>query len=140
MAVGSRSVAARRSALLLLAALAAAACTRDDAVAPAGRESKDDELAIAREVGAGWFGEEKWEEAHAVLESVAKNPAATAQDLANLACVKLHRFPDDPAKSAAQVAEAKGLCQKAVAMDAACAAAHYVLGLIAFDKELVPAD
>ena len=148
MAVGSRSVAARRNALLLLAALAAAACKRDEAGegapvgsgAAAGPVTKDDGLAIAREVGAGWFGEEKWEEAHAVLESVVKNLAATAQDRANLACVKLHRFPDDPAKAQAQVAEAKVLCQRAVAQDASCAAAHYVLGLIAFDKELLPAD
>jgi hypothetical protein len=154
MAVGSGSVRGTRTgAHLLVVLIAAFACKREEdgaggpsaaggsaAAAPAKGSSPDEALAIAREVGAGWFGEEKWEEAHAVLESVAKSPNATAQDLANLACVKLHRFPDDPAKATAQVAEAKALCQQAAAKDPACASAHYVLGLIAFDKELVPAD
>jgi hypothetical protein len=150
MAVGSGSGrGTRRGANLLVVLIAAFACKREEggaggpsaaggstAAAPAKGGTPDEGSAQGRH---GRFVEEKWGGARRPRVG-REEPGRDGQDLANLACVKLHRFPDDPAKAQARVAEAKGLCQKAVEKDAACAAAHYVLGLIAFDKELVPAD
>ena len=123
-----------------LACALAAGCKREGTGgggAPAGGGSV--ELSVAREVGARGAGAAQWEEAHQSLVRVAEDPAATAQDLVNLACVKLHRFGDDAAKAAAEVEGARTLCTRALEKDPKCAAAHFVLGLIAFEKDLKPA-
>jgi hypothetical protein len=125
---------------VVLACSLAAGCKREGtggAGSPAGGGSVD--LSVAREVGAGWAGEDKWEEAHKELAHVADDPAATAQDFVNLACVKLHRFTDDAARSAAEVEGARKLCTRALEKDPKCAAAHFVLGLIAAERDLNPA-
>jgi hypothetical protein len=116
-----------------------AGCKREGAGGTASQAGGGVELKVAREVGAGWFGEEKWEEAHQELTRVAADPGATAQDLVNLACVKLHRFGDDATKVAAEIEGARKLCEQALVKDPKCAAADYILGLISYERDLKPA-
>jgi len=99
------------------------------------------EVTIAREVGAAWYCEGDtlqgaWDKAHAALERVAASPHAAPQDLVNLACVKLKRFADDVQKQAAETPAIRELCERALARDASLATAHFVLGVVAMDRDV----
>jgi hypothetical protein len=122
------------------AALLLTHCKKSGDLPPAAQAATETELRVAGEVGAGWFGESQIEKAHEALEGVANDPSATPQDLVNLACVKLQRFRERPEKAAIEVERARQLCQTAVSRDPKCAAAHYVLGMMALDRDFKPVE
>jgi tetratricopeptide (TPR) repeat protein len=98
------------------------------------------DLTLARETGAAWYCEGDavkgaWEKAHAELERVATSPDATPQDLVNLACVKLKLNAEDMQKQAEETPAIQELCKRALERDPKLASAHFVLGVLAADRE-----
>ncbi|MBL8843572.1 MAG: VCBS repeat-containing protein [Planctomycetes bacterium] len=97
-----------------------------------------------RELAAAHYGEAElveggFERAHEVLLELVKSPHATPEDQVDLACAKLKLHLQDPAAQEAETPKIRELCQQALARDPKLAAAHYVLGVIAFDREQDPA-
>jgi len=98
------------------------------------------EITTLREVAAAHYGEAElveggFERAHEVLQKLCASPHATPDDLVDLACAKLKLFLQDPAAQAAETPKIRELCQKALERDPKLASAHYVLGVVAFDRE-----
>jgi tetratricopeptide (TPR) repeat protein len=117
--------------------------TGEPAAAGGRRPASDDavELTLLRETGAAWYCEGDtiqgaWEKAHDALARVAESPAATPQDLVNLACAKLKLHADDAQKQAAESPAIRELCRKALARDSRLGTAHFVLGVVAMDREI----
>ncbi len=132
-------------------------CTKDDGgggppagqpqsggnAAPVGGQAKGGEprsVTTLRELAAAHYGEAElveggFERAHDVLMQLVASPFATPEDLVDVACAKLKLHQQDPAAQELETPKIRELCRQALARDAKSAAAHYVLGVVAFDRE-----
>ena len=147
--------ASRRSAALAACALALAlppACSDEPGSSSSGAgggatsgepgsiAGEPQEITTLREVAAAHYGEAElveggFERAHEVLAKLCASPHATPEDVVDLACAKLKLFLQDPAAQSAETPRIRELCRKALERDPKLAAAHYVLGVVAFDRE-----
>ena len=91
---------------------------------PSEEEDRDTESLVARELGAAYFEEERYEEARTTLRSVLDSRSANAQDLVNAACVELSAPEGDEV-------QAKKYLEEALRVDSELPAIHYCLGVLA---------
>lgn len=100
------------------------------------------EVTLLREMAAAHYDEAAlleggvgFQRAAEILESICARPDSEARDLVALACAKLKLHPDSPEAQAAETPKIRELCRRALERDPKSAAAHFVQGVIAWDRE-----
>jgi hypothetical protein len=100
------------------------------------------ELTLERERAAAHYDEAAlleggvgFQRAAEVLERICARKDHEPCDLVALACAKLKLHPDSPDLQSAETPKIRELCQRALERDPKFAAAHFVLGVVAWDRE-----
>jgi len=128
---------------LMLPIVAGASCSRQE---PAGAApprngavmALPESTLLAREVGAALAEESRFDDAERAWKEIVRRPDSTPQDMVSLARIYFGRYVvrQDNVPTGVMngwTAEARRLCEQALAQDDALAAGHYVLGVLARD-------